>query len=175
MKGVSKVVKERSIIGERDFNKWITDWRRPRKNLDFSLENKHFFLGGPDLDDFTKLIMNEAQNSILIANPFIEECYLTDILKENANKQIEIKVVTREPYQDKKKTECHSNLREKGIDLKLDKRIHSKIIVIDNKVVVVSSMNFYSGSSGGASNEAGIVSIDEKVVDSAASYIRQFF
>jgi hypothetical protein len=36
-------------------------------------------------------------------------------------------------------------------------------------------MNFYPSSSAGASDEAGIVSIDEKVVDSAAKYIKKFF
>ena len=51
--------------------------------------------------------------------------------------------------------------------------MHSKIITVDNKVAIASSMNFYSGSSGGASKEAGIVSIDEKVVESATNYIRK--
>jgi hypothetical protein len=35
-------------------------------------------------------------------------------------------------------------------------------------------MNFYPGSSAGASHEVGIVSIDESVVDSATKYIQDF-
>ena len=46
-------------------------------------------------------------------------------------------------------------------------------MVVDNKIAVVSSMNFYSGSSGGALKEAGIVSMDEKVIESTADYIRK--
>lgn len=58
-----------------------------------------------------------------------------------------------------------------NILLRYDNQIHSKIMVVDNSIAVVSSMNFYSGSSGGASKEAGIVSMDKQVVDSAAKYI----
>jgi hypothetical protein len=43
--------------------------------------------------------------------------------------------------------------------------------VIDRKIAIISSMNLYSGSTGGALLEAGIVSFDKKVVDSAAKYI----
>jgi phosphatidylserine/phosphatidylglycerophosphate/cardiolipin synthase-like enzyme len=173
-KGVSKAIKERSIIGERDFNKWIADWRHTKRGLDFSLEFKHFFLGGPDLDEFTKSLINMAEKTVLVANPFVEPCYLTDYLIESASKGIEVKIVTRYPEaKEKKKIDCHSKLREMNVSLRYDNRIHSKIVVVDNKVAIVSSMNFYSGSSGGASNEAGIVSIEEKVVKSTENYIKK--
>jgi phosphatidylserine/phosphatidylglycerophosphate/cardiolipin synthase-like enzyme len=174
-RGVSKVVKERSIIGERDFNKWIADWRNARRGLDFSMESKHFFLGGADLDDFIKNLINGAENNILLSNPYVEMCYLTDFLIDACARGIDIQIVLRPESNNLKRVECQSRLREKGIVLRCDDRVHSKIIVVDGKVAVVSSMNFYSGSSGGASNEAGIVSIDGNVVDSAASYIRKFF
>ena len=60
-----------------------------------------------------------------------------------------------------------------NILLRTDNQIHSKIMVVDNSIAVVSSMNFYSGSSGGASKEAGIVSMDKQVVESAANYIKK--
>jgi phosphatidylserine/phosphatidylglycerophosphate/cardiolipin synthase-like enzyme len=50
-------------------------------------------------------------------------------------------------------------------------QIHSKIIVIDRQIAIISSMNLYSGSTGGATFEAGIVTFDKTVVDSAARYI----
>jgi hypothetical protein len=34
-------------------------------------------------------------------------------------------------------------------------------------------MNFYSGSSGGASKEAGMVSMDKQIVESASKYIKK--
>jgi len=176
MRGVTQVIKEASVKKETNFNKWIDEWRHTKK-LDFSMESKHFFLDGSDLDDFTKQIIKMAEKTILVTNPYLESCYLTDYLIDSATKQTEIRIVTRQPEAREKgfdrKVECHSKLRTKGITLRYDNQIHSKIITVDNKVAIASSMNFYSGSSGGASKEAGIVSIDEKVVESAANYIRK--
>ena len=41
----------------------------------------------------------------------------------------------------------------------------TKIIVVDRKIAVDSSMNFFPNSSAGASWEAGMVSIDSNVID----------
>jgi phosphatidylserine/phosphatidylglycerophosphate/cardiolipin synthase-like enzyme len=173
VRGVTHVIREASVQRKTDFNKWTADWRRVRK-LDFSIESKHFFLGGTDLDDFTKQLIRMAKNTILLANPYLESCYLTDALIDSARQQTEIRIVTRSPEaRETKKVECHSKLRKTGVFLRYDNQIHSKIIVVDNKIAIVSSMNFYSGSSGGASKEAGIVSIDERVVESATDYIKR--
>jgi len=173
VRGVSQVIKERNIKKETDFNKWTADWRQV-KQLKFSMENKHFFLSGMDLDDFTKQLIRMAKSSILIANPFIESCYLTDALINSAQSSTKIEIVTRYPKpKETKKAECHKKLKQANIHLRYDNQIHSKIIVVDNSIAVVSSMNFYSGSSGGASKEAGMVSMDEQVVESAAKYIKK--
>jgi phosphatidylserine/phosphatidylglycerophosphate/cardiolipin synthase-like enzyme len=175
MRGVSNIIKERSVKKETDFNKWTADWRKV-KNLSFSMENKHFFLSGMDLDDFTKQLIRMAKQMILIANPFIESCYLTDALLNSAQSSTEIKIVTRRPTsKETKKEQCHSKLRRMNIQFRYDNQIHSKIMVVDNTIAVISSMNFYSGSSGGASKEAGVVSMDEQVVESAANYIQRLF
>ena len=176
MDGNPGVNEETRVENGKDFSRWIEEWRHSRK-LDFSLESKHFFLEGSDLDDFTKQMIRMAEETILAANPYIESCYLTDYLINSAKNQTEITIVTRQPEAEKKdfakKVECHSKLRQKGIALHYDNQIHSKIIAVDNKVAIASSMNFYSGSSGGASKEAGIVSIDQRVVESATNYIRK--
>lgn len=172
-RGFSQVLKERTVKKETDFNKWTADWRKV-KNLNFSMENKHFFLIGMDLDDFTKQLIRMAKQSILIANPFIESCYLTDALITSAPSSTKIKIVTRRPkMKETQKAECHSKLKRTNILLRYDNQIHSKIMVVDNSIAVVSSMNFYSGSSGGASKEAGIVSMDKQVVESSARYIQK--
>jgi hypothetical protein len=67
MRGVSHVIKEKTVKNETDFNKWTADWRKV-KQLDFSMETKHFFLSGMDLDDFTKQLIRMAKDTILIAN-----------------------------------------------------------------------------------------------------------
>jgi len=172
IRGVSHVIKERAVKKETDFNEWTAKWRKV-KNLHFSMDNKHFFLSGMDLDDFTKQLIRLAKQTILIANPFIESCYLTDALITSAQSSTKIKIITRHPQlKETKKRQCHSKLTQVGIRLRYDDQIHSKIMVVDNRLAIVSSMNFYSGSSGGASKEAGVVSMDRQVVESVANYIQ---
>lgn len=43
--------------------------------------------------------------------------------------------------------------------------VHTKLIIVDKTVALVSSMNLYSGSTAGASWEAGIVTIDNSVIN----------
>lgn len=170
IRGVSQVIKEAPIKKETDFNKWISNWRQLKK-LDFSMETKHFFLSGMHLDEFTKELIRLAKDSIYVVNPYLENCYLTDALIDSSNSSIKVKIVTRQPEaREIKKIDCHNKLRKNDIFLRYDNQIHSKIIVVDDKIVVASSMNFYSGSSGGASKEAGIVSLDEKVAHTAKDY-----
>lgn len=166
-------------IAEQQINleNWLIMWKTI-KHIEFSLENKHFFLDGMHTDEFTKDMIKFSEISVLIANPFIENCYLTEAILEAREKQVEVKIVTRPPQNDEysaKKTECHSNLIKSGTLIKYNSQIHSKIVIIDNLITIVSSMNFYSGSSGGASLEAGMVSIDHKVAKSATEYILKLF
>ena len=54
-----------------------------------------------------------------------------------------------------------------------DRRIHAKLLVVDQQIAVISSMNFYSQSTGGSSWEAGMISIDEPIVNSVHKTIHQ--
>jgi hypothetical protein len=47
-----------------------------------------------------------------------------------------------------------------------DRRIHVKLLVVDEQIAIISSMNFYSNSTGGSSWEAGMISIDDFIVNS---------
>ncbi len=152
---------------------WITQWREMR-NLDFPLETKHFFLEGEYLDELARVLIGKAQREILVTNPYIDSCHLTKALENVLQRRISVKVVARRPKktpEDKTKRECQDYLRRAGMKIHYDDQIHAKIITIDNTVAIVSSMNLYSASSGGFTKEAGIVSIDQKVVDSASRYI----
>jgi hypothetical protein len=161
-----------------DLSEKISQWRNIR-DLKFSLENKHFFLAGLDLDDFTKHAILEAESTILIANPCLENCYLTIVLEHVARKGLKVNVVTRPPILGEinfdKKQDCHTILRSSGVSIRDFDQIHSKVLVVDKKVAIVSSTNFYSGYGGGTSLEAGIVSFDEKVVDSVSQYIVELY
>ena len=98
-------------------------------------------------------------------------------MKQHACKEgINVTLITRPP-DDKKdsykkqKQEYHATLKKEGVTLTYNKMAHAKLIVVDRAVAITSSMNFYSGSSGGASWEAGFVSMEESVVESMVSSI----
>jgi phosphatidylserine/phosphatidylglycerophosphate/cardiolipin synthase-like enzyme len=157
--------------GGNGFIKWIEQWQEIR-NLSLPLENKHFFLEGEYLDELSRVLIGQAQEEILVTNPYIDSCHLTKELLHASEKKIKVKVVSRKPtLDDETKRKCQSEMLKAGMFIHYDSQIHSKLIVIDGKVAIVSSMNFYSQSSGGFTKEAGIVSLDEKVVKSVADYI----
>jgi len=162
-----------SVNKETGLIQWIIQWREMR-NLNFPIESKHFFLEGEYLDELARVLIGKAQHQILVTNPFIDSCHLTKNLENAVLRKISVKVVARRPkdsHDDTTKRECQASLKKAGMLIHYDNQIHAKIIVIDNVVAIVSSMNLYSASSGGFTKEAGIVSIDEKVVTSVSKYI----
>jgi phosphatidylserine/phosphatidylglycerophosphate/cardiolipin synthase-like enzyme len=156
-----------------DLVKWIQKWKALRQ-LDFSIEHEHFFLEGRHLDDFSKELISRAKFDVLIANPYIQDCDLSNMLIEASRNEIDVQVITRPPESKlqeylERKQEYHVKLKDEAISISYDNKVHVKLIVVDRAVAIISSMNFYAGASAGASWEAGLVSIDQKVVNSIAN------
>lgn len=161
---------------QKDLIKWIAQWRDV-KRLVFSLECKHFFLEGRDLDGISEeLISKHASSEVLVVNPYVDMCNLSNTLRQASKRGINVRLITRPPGAEKEsraqsKQEYHRFLKKDGVNIIYNKNAHAKLIVVDRAVAVVSSMNFYSSSSGGASWEAGLVSIEETVVESIVDSI----
>ena len=134
------------------------------------MDNNHFYLKGTHLDELSKKLITRAESEVLVVNPFVNQCDLSDTLRQASNRGIKVRLITRPPEERKFnlrkiKKEYHSTLKQEGVTLIYNRQVHAKLIVIDRAVAILSSMNFYSGSSGGASWEAGIVTLDENVVE----------
>jgi len=160
---------------QKDLVRWIDQWREVKK-LDFSLEPKHFFLEGRHLDDISKELICNAKSEVLVVNPYVDKCDLSDTLREASKRGIKVRLMTRRPDTSKKpfrrdKREYHRLLKEDGVSVTYNKAVHAKIVVVDRAVTIISSMNFYSGSSAGASWEAGLISVEETVVESIVNSI----
>lgn len=178
--GYNNVVKAKEIAiqeqptkSENVLVQWLLQWIAD-KPLNLSVESKHFFLSGMELEEFARDIIGRAQDEILVTSPYVDSCHLATALQRAVGRRVKVKVVARRPSNtkvDALKAECQSNLRSAGVVFHYINQIHSKIVVIDRKIAIISSMNLYSGSTGGATFEAGIVSFDKIVVDSAAKYI----
>lgn len=153
---------------------WLLQWVAARP-INQPLTAKHFFIEGMRLEELARDAIAKATDEILVTTPYLDNCFLVSALQEARNRRVNIKIITRRPNSkdDKEysKLECQGFLRKNGVSIHYDNTIHSKIIIIDQKIAVVSSMNIYSGSTGGGSLEAGIVTFESKVVESVAKYL----
>jgi hypothetical protein len=165
-----------SIKCKKELEDWINQWKTLKK-LDLTLDCDQFFLEGRHLDDFTKELISNAKSSVLVVNPFVEYCDLSNTLVDARKRGISVQIITRQPqdyYQDKlkKKQEYLSQLAGQGVDVQFNNKVHAKIVVVDSIIAIVSSMNFYPDSSAGASWEAGLISFHSMTVDSILNSIK---
>jgi phosphatidylserine/phosphatidylglycerophosphate/cardiolipin synthase-like enzyme len=153
---------------------WLIQWVAARP-INQPIVTKHFFIEGMRLEELVRDAIAKAKDEILVTTPYLDNCFLVSALQEARNRRVNVKIITRRPNSkdDKEysKLECQGFLRKNGVSIHYDNTIHSKIIVIDQKIAVVSSMNIYSGSTGGGSLEAGIVTFESKVIESVAKYV----
>ena len=160
---------------QKELAGWIDQWRQVKK-LDFSLENKHFFLVGRHLDELSKELISNAKSEVLVVNPYVNHCDLSNTLRNASKNNVIVNLVTRPPGRRSKYTqhdmrEYHKLLKEDGVKVIYNKAVHAKLIVVDRAVAVTSSMNLFSTSSSGASWEAGLISVEEKVVESVVNSV----
>ena len=168
---------EKTLPKDDNIAKWVAKWR-DFKNLSFSLDARHFFLEGTYLDDLSKDLIRQARKEVLLVNPFIEQCHLSNTLIDAVTNKSNVIVITRPildpaPEIREEKIAYHESLKKEGIKINYDRRIHAKLLVVDQQIAVISSMNFYSFSTGGSSWEAGMISIDDAIVNSVHKVIYQ--
>jgi phosphatidylserine/phosphatidylglycerophosphate/cardiolipin synthase-like enzyme len=126
---------------------------------------RHIFLEGVDLADFSRRLVSRADQSILIINPYVSSGHVSNELMKASKKGVSVEVVTRTPDKQNYR-DFHKKLNSAGIEPQYNETIHAKVILVDDSVVVVSSMNMYAYSSGGGVWEAGIVSWDPETIES---------
>jgi phosphatidylserine/phosphatidylglycerophosphate/cardiolipin synthase-like enzyme len=170
-----EIVLEKALPKDENLATFVVKWRA-FKNLSFSLDARHFFLEGTYLDDLSKDLIRRARKEVLVVNPFLEECNLSNALIDAVGNGAKVTVITRSPTPRdnsqnsqevlKEKQNYHEYLKKEGVTMNFDRRIHAKLLVVDEQIAVISSMNFYSISTGGSLWEAGMISIDNSIVTS---------
>lgn len=153
---------------------WIQQWRKV-KQIKFSLKPKHFFLQGGYLDEFSTDLIRFAKNDVIVVNPFVHRCNLSNSLVEAKEHNVNVMVVTRpigRSFDKDDQTKYHEHLQNKGVQLRYHSTVHAKIIIVDQQIAVISSMNFNPSSSGGKSWEAGVVTMNAQIVKSVLQDVR---
>ena len=147
----------------------VKGWLKLEKPEIWSRKN-HFFLEGHYLDSFIKFVINQAFKTIIVVNPFMDRSTPTQLLIKARRNGKNVVIVSRTPNRSFE-NKTHKWLEESGITMLYHKDIHAKIIVVDDLVAVVSSMNFIKNATSGQSWEAGIVSLDQDTVSSVKASI----
>lgn len=146
------------------------------QSINFDPWSEHFFVNGDLLDQISKGIIEQSQSSVMIINPFVDQCSLSDRQKNINTDGKEVRLLTRSPrcenYNKTRRTRklYHDALMRSGVKILYNDRIHSKIILGDELCGVVSSMNFKSESSSGKNLEAGLVTWQKDTITSLKEY-----
>lgn len=148
------------------------------RNDSYDPYSEHFFVEGDDLDRLSKDMIEYSKNSVVVVNPFVEKCNLSDKMKELSASNRSVLMITRSPSLDKpgkgkdQKRAYHRALMESGVQIVYNDYVHAKLLLVDGLVAFVSSMNFTSSSSGGKAWEAGIVTWQQGIVNSISKSIK---
>lgn len=150
---------------------WVDEWRK-KEGIESTLDRNptHFYLSGRFLSKFSESLIEQAKQEILVTSPFFKRSNISEALTRMNKKGVCARLVTRDIQSDQFKKEV-----TKGVFVTYDESIHAKLIVVDRRVGIVSSMNFYAGSLAGECWEAGIATTDETVVGSITQSIWEKF
>ena len=154
----------------------ISEWVKFKK-IAIDSPCTHLFLKGDLLDSLTRELIPYSVDEVLVVNPFVEKCSLSDLLVELSSVGKSVKIITQSPMKDyyegrrkQAKIQYHETLKQSGVELFYNNSVHAKMFVLDKQVVSSSSMNLYSDSTAGKLWEAGIVSVDRHNVISAIDF-----
>ena len=151
-------------------------WWSMREGINYRVFSEHFFIEGDLLDRLCKDVIDFSKNKILVVNPFVDQCSLSDKLKEAGLQGKDVTLLTRSPFSESSarvrtlRKKYHDALLKSGVKIYYNDRLHSKIIFSDNLLGIVSSMNFKSESSSGKNLEAGMVAWEKQTIKSLNTY-----
>lgn len=139
----------------------------------------HIYLQGDDLDSLISDLILFSQNEILVVNPYVEKCSLSENLIDASNRGGKITLITQSPFADyngrrkQVKIKFHNIIKESPIKLYYNDSIHAKLFILDNQVLTASYMNIYSESIAGKLWEAGIITTDQTNIILAKQSLEQ--
>jgi hypothetical protein len=132
------------------------------------LKSEQCYLEGHYLDSFIRFIFTRAEKTIIAVSPFFDlSSHIQLLIKAKQNGKTAV-LLTRPPTGPYFK-KLHQILADKGLKLLYHNDLHAKLIVVDDLLAVVSSMNFKQRAAAGITWEAGLVTMNKEIVDSIIS------
>jgi len=152
-------------------------WWSLRAGIKYDVFSEHFFIEGDLLDRLCKDVIDFSKTKVVVVNPFVDRCNLSDKLGDAGIQEKAVTLLTRSPSSESysnvrsSRRKYHEVLIQNGVEMMYNDRIHSKIIISDNELGIVSSMNFKSESSSGKILEAGMVTWQKNTISSLNAYV----
>jgi len=132
------------------------------------LKSEQCFLEGHYLDSFIRFILTRAEKTIIAVSPFFDlSSHIQLLIKAKQTGKTAV-LLTRPPTGQYSR-KLHQTVSDKGLKLLYHKDLHAKLIVVDDLIAVVSSMNFKQRAAAGITWEAGLVTLNKEIVDSIKS------
>jgi len=122
------------------------------------------FLESKDLSSLSKEIIRNAKHEVIVMNPFVKQCPLSETLKDARKNNAQVTIIMRSSKYEIEQL-YYETLKTVGIKILYDDTVHAKMIVVDQKIAIVSSMNFFHKSSEGGSYEAGYYTKDDNEIE----------
>jgi len=163
---------ERQAEPEGHLRERIGEWIKFKK-IEYSPTTSHLYLKGEHLDSLLSDLIPYSMNEILVVNPYVEKCTLSNLLVDACRSELDVKLITQSPVKDydgkrkEAKIRFHKTIKQSGVKLYYNESVHAKMFILDRQVLAIGSMNLYSDSTAGKLWEAGMVTTDKQNIKSA--------
>lgn len=153
------------------------------KNIKMGPESAHLFLKGDLLDSLLRDLIPLTKSEMMVVNPYVERCAFSDLLIQASERGVKVTLITQNTDKDysgrrkQDKQRYHKQLHDSSIEVHYNGSVHAKLLILDNQVLSVSSMNLYSESVAGKLWEAGMVTVEpiniQRAIGSFNELVRQ--
>jgi len=150
----------------------IGEWIKFNK-VEHGPTTTHLYLTGKQLDSMLSALIPYSRSDILIVNPYVEKCTLSNLLVDASNSGLAVKLITQSPAKDyegkrkEAKIRFHETMKQSGVNMYYNESIHAKMFILDKEVLAIGSMNLYSDSTAGKLWESGMFTVDKISIKSA--------
>lgn len=162
-----------SFKNERNFALLIDDPKRVKKIADIfladwnhkptqlSLDQDDLFYSPENSQEKLIALMGRAHSSLQIYAQSISDIKITDALAKAAKRGVQVSIITSAPLHEKQA----SRLQQAGVRIHYNKKyyIHAKAMIIDQRAVLIGSINFTQPSLN-HNRELSVLSKDPQVI-----------
>jgi phosphatidylserine/phosphatidylglycerophosphate/cardiolipin synthase-like enzyme len=156
----SSVVEKEEISAQSE--DWVTRWFQHEGLNPKSLPN-HFYLSSERLLSFSQDLIKNTRDNLYVVNPFLEKIDVIRNIQALTKNGVDVHFITRKVNEFKHLEICR-NLAKANVHVYKYPGIHAKMLIADEKVAIVSSMNITAPSTAGKSWEAGIATFDLRMI-----------